>query len=268
MIYQEIDLNMIPEQSPTIIHVDQYDHGINRIRAHLYEGDVVYTPTSGSTAIIQGRKPDGHGFAYTALGSWVYAELTEQMTAVAGDVRTQLVVTEPSGRTGSFAFIIRVQPSALPDDTDLSDSDYAYIEQALEEATQAVQDAEEAAEASEMSAAASATSANRSNASALDSEAWAVGKRNGQDVGAADPTYQNNSKYYSGIASGAVTSAQVILGQVEDAKDDALDAIQDALEETLPSFTVDANGDLLYTGGAFVFTVDTNGDLLWQLATA
>ena len=271
MIYQEIDLNMIPEQSPTIIHVDQYDHGINRIRAHLYEGDVVYTPTSGSTAIIQGKKPDGHGFAYTAyitLGSWVYAELTEQMTAVAGDVRTQLVVTEPSGRTGSFAFIIRVQPSALPDDTDLSESDYAYIEQALEAATEAVQDAEEAAEASEMSAAASATSANRSNASALDSEAWAVGKRNGSDVGAADPTYHNNSQYYSGIASGAVTSAQAILGQVEDAKDDALDAIQDALEETLPSFTVDVNGYLLYTGGAFVFTVDTNGDLLWQLATS
>lgn len=270
MIYQEFDLNMIPDQEPTIIHVDQYDHGINRLKAHLYDGDVLYTPTSGSTAIIQGKKPDGHGFAYTAyitLGNWIYAELTEQMTAVAGDVRTQLVVTEPSGRTGTFAFTIRVQPSALPDDSDLSESDYAFIEQALEAATEAVQDAEEAADNAEMSAAASATSANTSTQSARDSEAWAVGKRNGADVGATDPTYHNNSKYYSGIASGAVTSAQAVLAEVEDAKDDALDAIQDALEEALPSFTIDwATGDLLYTGNAFVFTVDTAGDLLWSMA--
>lgn len=271
MIYQEFDLNMIPDQDPTVIHVDQYDHGVNRIKAHLYDGDVLYTPATGSTAMIQGKKPDGHGFAYTAsitLGSWIFAELTEQMTAVAGDVRTQFVVTEPNGRTGTFAFVIRVQQSALPDDSDLSESDYAYIEQALEEATEAVQDAETAASNAQMSASASATSANLSSSSARDSEAWAVGKRNGSDVGATDPTYHNNSKYYSNIASGAVTSAQAILGQVEDAKDDALDAIQDALEETLPSFTIDpTTGDLLYTGNAFVFVVDTNGDLLWSMAT-
>lgn len=32
-------------------------------------------------------------------------------------------------------------------------------------------------------------------------EAWAVGQRNGADVGSTDPTYHNNAKYYAEIAS-------------------------------------------------------------------
>ena len=32
---------------------------------------------------------------------------------------------------------------------------------------------------------------------AQDAEAWAVGQRNGQDVPSSDPTYHNNSKWYS-----------------------------------------------------------------------
>lgn len=270
---QKFDLNVVPDQEPTIIHVDQYDHSYYRLSAQLYVNDQIYDPGEGASAIIQGKKPDGHGFAYTAWLSGpigerrVSAHLTEQMTAVAGDVRTQIVVTDSTGRAGTFAFILRVQPSALPDDTDMSESDYAFIEEALEEAEDAASRARSSAESSATSAATSQTQANSSRQSALDSEAWAVGQRNGSDVGAGDDTYHNNSRYYSSIASGAVTSAQAILGQVNDAKDDALDAIQDALEETLPSFTVDANGDLLYTGNAFVFTVDSAGDLLWSMAT-
>lgn len=40
-------------------------------------------------------------------------------------------------------------------------------------------------------------SADASADSALDSEAWATGKRAGSDVPSTDPTYNNNSKYYS-----------------------------------------------------------------------
>lgn len=36
---------------------------------------------------------------------------------------------------------------------------------------------------------------------ASDSEAWAVGQRNGTDVEPADETYQNNAKYYSELAA-------------------------------------------------------------------
>lgn len=171
-ITQTFDLNLIPEQAPVVVHCDQYDEGTGRLIIKLFEGDVAYTPTG--TASIQGRKPDGHGFQYSAtlVGNTVTADLTFQMSCVSGRVRCQVVVTESTGRTGTFAFILDVQPSALPSDTDLSDSDYQLIEQALE----AAEDAVDAAE---------------------DAEAWAVGERGGVPVGPTDPTYHNNSEYWA-----------------------------------------------------------------------
>ena len=149
MIQQEINLNMIPDSEPVVLRVDQYDTGTNRIVAHLYKGDTPYTPASGSTAVIQGTKPDLHGFSYTATlsGSTVTANVTQQMTAVAGDTRAQFVVTDTNGRTGTFAFIMRVQESALKDDTDISDTEIPALidlaEANAERAEQAAEDAEE-----------------------------------------------------------------------------------------------------------------------------
>ena len=184
MIIQNFDLNLIPDSAPVVVHCDQYDHGTGRLVISLYEGSVPYSPSG--TAVIQGVKPDGRGFDYscTLNGNTVTADLTEQMSAVAGQVRTQIVVTESTGRTGTFVFILDVQKSALPDDTDMSESDYQYIEQAIEAAEQAVEDAQSSAE---------------------DSEAWAVGERGGVPVSPTDETYNNNSKYW---AQQAAQSAQ------------------------------------------------------------
>lgn len=44
--------------------------------------------------------------------------------------------------------------------------------------------------------------------SALDAEAWAVGQRGGEDVAEGDPTYQNNSKWWSEVAEAAKLAAQ------------------------------------------------------------
>lgn len=134
MITQTIDLNMIPDSPPVVVHVDQYDHGAGRIIANLYNGDQLYTP-SNATAWIQGTKPDGRGFQYSATlsGSTVTAELTEQMTAVAGNVRTQIVVNETNGRIGTFCFTLAVQKSGLPADTDMSQSEYQIVEELIEE---------------------------------------------------------------------------------------------------------------------------------------
>ena len=168
MITQTFNLNLIPESSPVVIHCDQYDKGTGRLIVKLYEGDVAYTPTG--TAVIQGTKPDGKGFTYSATlsGNTVTADLTEQMSAVAGRVRCQIVVTESTGRTGTFVFILDVQRSALPANTDLSESDYQLIEQAIQDAQDAVEDA----------------------------EAWAVGERGGIPVGPTDPTFENNSYFW------------------------------------------------------------------------
>jgi len=193
MIVQNFDLNLIPDSAPVVVHVDQYDHGTGRLRISLYEGDVPYEPSG--TAQIQGSKPDGRGFLYNATlsGNVVTANLEEQMTAVAGKVLVQVVATETSGRIGSFKFVLDVQKSALPSDTDMSESDYQAIEELIEEAHEVAEEVAEDRTAAENAA----TSAEDS---AEDSEAWAKGTRNGTAVPPTDPTYQQNSKYWAGQA--------------------------------------------------------------------
>lgn len=192
-VTQTFDLNLIPEQAPVVVHCDQYDKGTGRLIIKLYEGDVAYTPSG--TATIQGCKPDGHGFSYAATlsGNTVTADLTEQMSCVAGHVRCQIVVTETTGRTGTFVFILDVQKSALPADVDMSESDYQFIQEAIEDCQQAVTDAEGYVE---------------------DAEAWAVGERGGVPVSAGDPTYDNNSKYWADQAAQYAQGGIIFKGSV------------------------------------------------------
>lgn len=182
-IVQNFDLNLIPESEPVIVHVNQYDTGIGRLVVSLYDGDTPYSPTG--TAAIQGTKPDGKGFMYSATlsGNTVTADLKDQMSVVAGRVRCQIVVSETSGITGTFCFDLDVQASALPDDAEVSESDYPIIEELIHEAQTAA-------------ATAAAAEVNAED-SAEDSEAWAVGTRNGEPVPSTDPTYHNNSKYWA-----------------------------------------------------------------------
>lgn len=192
-ITQHIDLNLIPNSAPVVVHVDQYDHGTGRIIASLYEDSTPYTPSAASV-YVQGTKPDGKFFVssdgVTLEGNVVTADLTEVMTQVAGQVRVQFVVTEQTGRTGTFVFWLDVQASALPDDSQMSESDISMVEEAIETMQEYVSDSAESAQ----EAAASATASSQS---AEDSEAWAVGTRNGEPVSPDDPTYHNNSKYWA-----------------------------------------------------------------------
>lgn len=183
MITQYFDLNMIPDSEPVVVHVNQYDTGTGRLVASLYNGETPYTPTG--TAAIQGTKPDGIGFMYSATlsGNTVTADLKDQMSVVAGHVRCQIVISETSGTTGTFCFDLDVQESALPDDAEISESDYPIIEELIQEAQEA--------------AAIAATAEVNAEASAEDSEAWAVGTRGGDPVPSTDPTYHNNSKYWA-----------------------------------------------------------------------
>lgn len=197
-IVQEIDLNLIPDSSPVIVHVDQYDEGTGRLRINLYDGDVPYTP-SNATVVIQGTKPDKKGFAYAASisGSVVTSDLKLQMTACPGRVRVQVVVSEGLNRTGTFVFWLEVQASALADDVDISETQLPeYI--------------------------------NAAESAARDSEAYAVGKREGIDVGSTDPAYHNNSKYYATEAADSASDASGYATDASGYADDALGYKNDA----------------------------------------
>ena len=96
---------------------------------------------------------------------------------------------------------------------------------------------------------ASATAAADSESN---SEAWAVGQRGGTDVPSTDPTYENNSKYYSEQAG------------------DYWTAVHDAVDLVTPTVTIDyTTGQLMYSGSQLLFWIDTaTGFLNWSVVTA
>ena len=101
-------------------------------------------------------------------------------------------------------------------------------------------------------------------ASELNSEAWAVGKKNGADIPTSDPQYENNSEYYAGQAENSAANAyqskvdaQGILEQVQDAAGNVV-------------FSVDfATGLLMYTDtSTYNFSINTTtGNLEWEVNT-
>lgn len=73
-------------------------------------------------------------------------------------------------------------------------------------ANSATQSANSATQAGQSATNASG-SANSAEDSAEDAEAWAIGERNGTPVEETDETYENNAKYYAGVAEGLVEAA-------------------------------------------------------------
>lgn len=167
MITQNKNLNLVPGGVPQIINVSQYDKG-QTLTFNLYNQGSPFTIPTGAEVSIRGTKPDNHGFAYscTFSGSTVSATLQQQMTAVAGDVVTEISITKNGNLLATANFILRVEKAALGDDTVISDTEIPEI---IALATQQVEDA----------------------------EAWANGTRNGVPVGPSDPAYHNNSFFWS-----------------------------------------------------------------------
>lgn len=121
----------------------------------------------------------------------------------------------------------------------------------------------------EASATAAKTSEENAESSAEDAEAWAIGKRGGVNVPAADETYENNSKYYSEQSKSSSDLAKNYVNEVEEKGKEAVEAIENAYDMSAPEFQVDLEtGHLLYqSNGRFVFNVNnSNGHLEWGMS--
>lgn len=192
MITQALNLNLIPGQVLPRVNVSQYDSGTRTLQMSLYNGTQAFNVTSGVLGFIQGTKPDRTGFQYSATvtsgSNVVTADITQQMTAVSGDVVTELVLVSGDDQIATVNFIIHVEPAALADDTVISDTELPLIE--------------EAAELAERIDGIIA----QIDADADKSEAYAVGTKGGTPVPSTDPTYHNNSKYYSEQAAASAAS--------------------------------------------------------------
>lgn len=102
------------------------------------------------------------------------------------------------------------------------------------------------------------------DARALDSEAWAIGERDGASVDENDPTYQNNSKFYSQVAGTLRADMVNIKGEAED------------LLETVTNRLTGLNIMINYADGCLYYDINsgimlqidpTTGQLMYEITT-
>lgn len=193
MITQSINLNLVPGGVLPRINISQYDKGSRTFQFHLFNELLEFEIPEGCSITIQGTKKDMTGFQYpcTYEGAWVYTDVTEQMSVLAGEVPAELVITDSSLNTlGSCNFIINVEDAALSKDTVISETDIPLLHQAIEAAAIANQ------------------AAYNAEQSASDSEAWAQGTRNGTPVASDDPAYHKSAQYLADHFIGYITDSQ------------------------------------------------------------
>lgn len=131
-----------------------------------------------------------------------------------------------------------------------SDSAAAFSENANKQASAAARGAYSATE-----------KAAEAAASAIEAESFAHG---GTETRTNEET--DNAKYYCEQSYNNSEISKEYLGKVEEAGNDAVAAIQDALDMDKPNFQVDlSTGNLMYEGGRFVFQVNKTGHLEWGL---
>lgn len=175
MYTQAINLDVIPAGVRPVIHVSQFDNQVQALRFTLYKDNLPFTIPGGAAVLINGYKPDNTAFSYAATatsGQTATFSVTQQMTAVPGDVECELRVRTASEIIGTLNFILRVEKAPLTDDSVISETEIPLIEQAVDiaanlaEYIQQTLDAASAASASAQAAATSATDAATEAASA------------------------------------------------------------------------------------------------------
>lgn len=132
-IYRVFNVSRIPYNGNIlVIPTNQYEKGEKWIFT-LYESDTPMQLTETTKATIEGTKPDGTGFVYNCTVNLpqgagygpasVSFVVEEQVNAVAGDVIAELRLVDGDVNLGTYNFIVRVERSALEDESAISETD-------------------------------------------------------------------------------------------------------------------------------------------------
>ena len=161
------------------IHLMQYDKSLPEIEVHITKDGQEYTIPGGYSAKIRWGKPDNHGCTATGTvrGSTVTFQVTEQMACVAGRSKVTVEIVESdSSQAGTAKFDVIVDSNPIGDNTIVSDSEIADIEQAIragkivaaqvQTATEKASEAADSAASAAGSASAAGTSADQASTSA------------------------------------------------------------------------------------------------------
>lgn len=222
---QQNNLQYAPTGITPVVHVSQFDEG-RQFRFKLYDGVMAYTMPSGTTAQIDGIKPDGRGFSYTdcisVSGNTATITTKKQMTIVPGAVKCEIRFVNGSNNIGTLNFLLMVEESPINENTDISETVLPAIFQL---ATEQMENAEAWANGTKNGVAVGSSEPQYHNNAKYwseqadnigsywndktneDGEAWTRGTRNGTAVPSTDETYHNNAKYYSEQSANSATAS-------------------------------------------------------------
>lgn len=194
----------------------RYDADAQSLVLTLADGSTQTVPLSAFITETEFADSDQLAFSvsnHTVTATVKAGSITDTMLSSALLAQLRGCVTSASdsatdaAQSASAAELYRTQAagSASTATTKASDASASATAAAGSATTAALQ-----ATSAQTSAGIASTKAGDAADSAEDSEAWAVGKRDGTDVPSTDPTYHNNAKYWSeqaaAAAGGGVTS--------------------------------------------------------------
>lgn len=249
MTSQTFNLDLIPQGVPPIVHVSQYDKG-QTWDIHLFENGVVFPVPSGTSAAVQGTKPDNTGFQYPAVISVgdnvVTFTVEQQMTVLGGQFECELVLVNGENQVATINFILDVEPTTLDDDTVISETELPLIEQAAElgavingYATQIHADAQTAS-----------TAATTATAAATSASAYAATATQAADDAAASQTAAASSASNAATSeTNAAASASAAASSESNAATSETNAAASAAEAARVAAT-DMTGATASTAGA------------------
>ena len=129
MITQSYTLSLQPGGVPLRVPCVQGDTSSRDLQFQLTSNGTAASLPTDVTAVIEGTKPDGKSFSVSCLisGDTVTAPLTQQMTALSGDIPCQLTLSDTRSILGTAQFILAVAPAAIPADPDLSETELSAL---------------------------------------------------------------------------------------------------------------------------------------------
>lgn len=207
-----------------------YDKATQSLKLTLADGSTETVPLSDFITVTEFEDSDTLEWSVSADGSKAKAtvkagSITDTMLSsalkglLAGYVNKAAQAATAAGGSESSALSYKNAAEAAARDAASSKKtvgDYATAaQQAADDAEGNATAARQSAESADAAAAEAQQMEARAWDSAEDAEAWAVGQRNGVDVGADDPAYQKSAKYWAekaaggGAGGGNVTDEQV-----------------------------------------------------------
>ena len=116
MLTLTLPLSLSPNTPPVRIPVVQNDNQSRTLIFRLTSPSGAPNLPDGAIVTMDGTKPDGKSFSHTGTlqNDRATVTLTQQMCAVAGEVRCQLTITHGDEILGSARFFLMVQEAAIP----------------------------------------------------------------------------------------------------------------------------------------------------------